>query len=68
MFKQRVPKSSDLDRTDGKTPNGYNTSDSGPSNNLSIFKANNIDGDRERESILKGLFEYPEFPIIPESQ
>ena len=64
-----MPKSSEMDRTEGyDKPEGENTSDSGPSNNLSIFKANNIEGDRERESILKGLFEDPEFPIIPESQ
>ena len=61
-----MPKSSDLDRTDGKTPNGYNTSDSGPSNNLNTSKANNINVDRERASILKELFKNPEFPV-PES-
>ena len=37
QFKQHVPKSSVLDRTDGKTPYGYNTSDSGPSNNLNTI-------------------------------
>ena len=48
-----MPNFSEMDRTEGyDKSDGENTSDSGPSNNSSIFKANIINGDIERESIL----------------